>query len=256
MATTTARGETAIRIDPVHRQTIEVSVLGSSPLIPRRLSEKAARELFLPTGRKTVADRAATLKHDPYEEFAQAAPTLDDPEAPTYLALTSTTFKAAMMEAALDIPGARKAQVGRLVWIEGDYVPVYGIPKLHMAIVRSADQNRTPDVRTRVIVPVWGAVFAVTYVVPMLNEVSVLNLIAAAGVTCGVGDYRQQKGKGHFGSFDVVNADDPVLRSLRETAGRAAQISAMEAAEPYDSEARSMLDWFDVETKRRGLRTA
>jgi len=218
------------------------------------MSEKAARELLLPHGRKTTADKATSLKHQPYEEFADAAPMIENDAAPTLIALPATAFKGAMMTAALDLPGANKAQIGRLLFVEGEQVPIYGIPMLHMTIVRSADMKRTPDVRTRVIMPTWAAVLQITYVAPNLNERSVINLLAAAGLTAGVGDWRAEKGKGAMGQFTLVRPDDPTYRAIVETGGRQAQVDAMGRADPYDAETRELLSWFDAETGRRGVK--
>lgn len=44
--------------------------------------------------------------------------------------MLSTSFKGAIRSAALDMPGAKKAQIGRLTYIAGDFVGIYGVPKL------------------------------------------------------------------------------------------------------------------------------
>ena len=94
--------------------------------------------------------------------------------------------------AALDLPGARKAQIGRLVQVkEGTYrdlIPIYGEPQLLMSVTRSADMNRTPDIRSRCIIPNWAAQITISFVLPTLRETAVVNLLAAAGITAGVGD--------------------------------------------------------------------
>jgi hypothetical protein len=250
MATT--QSGTTIHVQPIRRETVELAVIGLTPIIPRAMSEKAARELLLPSGRKTTADRAASLKHDPIAEFRTAAPIMDNDDAPTYLAVSSTAFKGAMMTAALDLPGARKAQIGRLVFVEGEQVPIYGHPKLLMSVVRSADMNRTPDIRTRVIVPTWAARVRVTFVVPAINETSVVNLLSAAGITAGVGDWRAEKGKGDYGQFILTDPKAPDYLALLEI-GRSAQIVDMNLAEPYDRDTAELLSWFEAETGKRGL---
>src|SRR5678815_788129 len=124
---------------------LDCYIVGTSPLILNRMSEKAKHELLMPKGRKNAVERATSLKHIPVDEYRASAYTLKDESAPTYLALMATAFKGALRSAALDMPGAKKAQIGRLTYIEGEYVGIYGVPKLFMAIVRSADMNKTPD---------------------------------------------------------------------------------------------------------------
>lgn len=253
MAKSTKGADAPLEIPRIDIRDIVFNVVGKTPLILNRMSEKAMREILFPHGSKTQAEKQSTLKHDPIAEY-QASPYVL-PEAPTLLALMSSAFKGAMATAALDLPGAKKTQIGRLVAIEGDYIPIYGLPRLFMSVVRSADMNRTPDIRTRAIVPRWAARLVVHFVMPILRPQDIVNLLSAAGLTAGVGDWRQEKGKGSYGSFTVVNDDDPELREIL-THGRAEQQAAMANPEPYDEETADMLSWWTGEVKRRGFGTA
>jgi hypothetical protein len=239
-----------LEIQPVQSGVLNLAVLGKSPLVLNRLSEKARHELLLPAGRRrSAAARAESLKHTPLSEFAAAPYTHDDPE--TLLAIMATSFKGAMRTAALDLPGATKAQIGRLTYVEGDYVGIYGIPQVYMSIVRSADANRTPDVRTRCILKNWAAIVSINYVRPLITEKSVLNLLAAAGVTAGVGDGRVEKGSMSFGRFTVVDPSDEEFQKVLASGGRAAQEAAMANPTAYDRETADLLEWFDIELAKR-----
>jgi hypothetical protein len=244
-----------IQILEVKEGQFKVTVRGRSPLILNRMSEKARHELLMPKGRKTAADKASSLKHNPLEEFRASPYTLRGDDEPTLIALTAVTFKAAMGTAALDLPGARKSEIGRLLFVEGDYVPVFGEPQLLMSIVRSADMNRTPDVRTRCILPEWAATLTITYNMVKLREPNVANLLAAAGVTAGVGDWRPEKGKGSYGRFDVVEKDDPKVLHIQKLWGRKQQQQAMKNPKAYDQETEDLLNWFKAESPKRGFGT-
>ena len=248
--TTTTEAE--ISIIQVSRATIEFNILGTSPLIMNRVGEKARRELLLPR-KKTAADKAGNLKHNPPEEYRASAYKSVSDTTPTRLLMPTLAFKGAMRSVAVDIPGAAKAQIGRLTYVEGDYVSIYGIPKAFLTIVRSADMNRTPDVRTRAILPTWAARFSVTYAKPLLNEQTVANLLAAAGLMRGVGDFRQEKGGGSYGCFELVGKNDERFAALIKAGGRVAQDAALENPEPYDTESAELLTWFDAEATRRGF---
>jgi len=249
---TTKPADAGIVVDPIKTEVMEIHILGTTPLILNRLSEKAKHELLLPTGRKTTADRAATLKHDPLAEFRASPYTNEDPEAPTLLAHLASAFKGAAMTASLDLPGTRKAQIGRLLWVRGQLVGVYGIPEVFTTIVRSADMNRTPDVRTRAIVGSWAATILVEFHVPMLTARSVVNLFSAAGLLAGVGDWRPEKGKGDYGQFMLVDPDHSTYAELRRTAGRSAQVAAMTTPITYDRDTEELLSWFETEVESRG----
>ena len=229
-------------------------IVGTSPLILNRMSEKAKHELLMPKGRKTAIEKALSLKHQPVDEYRASAYTLKDPTAPTLLALLSTSFKGAIRSAALDMPGAKKAQIGRLTYIAGEYVGIYGIPKLFMSVTRSADMNKTPDVRTRAIVPEWATRITITFVQPLIRVQAVANLLAAAGITIGVGDWRPEKGSGSYGQFRIADPSDPDFLRIMETGGRVAQTQALEDPVPYDDETAELLSWFHEERGKRQLK--
>lgn len=149
------------------------------------------------------------------------------------------------------MPGSSKAQIGRLTWVPGDFVPVYGIPKLHMAIVRQAGIDKTPDVRTRAILTEWAATLEVVFNKPLVTERVVSRLLAAAGFIIGVGDGRQEKGALSHGLFELVAPTDPRFRAIVKNGGRVAQVRAMEKAEPYDAETYELLSWFHQERTTR-----
>lgn len=253
-STKAGKTEEVSEILQVEKGHILCHVVGTSPLILNRMSEKAKHELLMPKGRKNAAERATTLKHVPVDEYRASAYTLKDESQPTLLALLSTAFKGALRSAALDMPGAKKAQIGRLTYIEGDFVGVYGLPKLFMSITRSADMNKTPDVRTRAIVPAWAALFRVTYVQPLIRAQAVANLLAAAGITIGVGDWRPEKGAGSYGQFRLAEPTDAEFKRIIKEGGRAAQASALQNPVCYDDETTELLSWFEDERAKRALR--
>lgn len=250
----TKKDQVEISILEVTQETIEYCVLGKTPFICNRMSEKVKNTLLFPKGRKTTAEKARTMKHNPFQEFRDSPYRLADEKAPTLLAHLATAFKRAIAGTALDIPGATKAQLSRLMWVEGEKTPLYGIPKLHMSVTRSADMNKTPDVRTRAIIPEWACKVTVRYTTPMLKEAVVSNLFAAAGLIQGVGDWRNEKGSGTFGQFELVAEDDPRFQRVLKEGDRAAQTAAMEKPECYDADTEELLSWFVAEADRRGFK--
>jgi len=235
----------------VERKSITICIKGTTPLIVRRMSEKVKQELMLPSGRKTASEKKSTLKHDPYEEFADSPYTSANPKSPTLLLMPSVAFKSAMRNVAVDVPNASsKAQLGRLTYVEGDYVPIYGTPQIKMDVVRSRDMNRTPDVRTRLVVPEWATIIQVIFAVPILNASTITALMVNAGIIQGVGDYRAEKGAGNFGSWEVVQQKD--IAGIMKI-GRKDQEIAMKDPQCYDSETAELLSWFTEAASQRGF---
>lgn len=245
--------EIEVSVLEVTTQKVEYCLIGQTPIILNRMSQKVLHELLMPKGRKTSAEKASNLKHNPFHEFNDSPYKIFDNKAETLIAHLATAFKKSIMGAALDMPGAKKSRIGRLMWVEGERIPIYGIPKLFMAVTRSADVNKTPDIRTRCIIPQWAAKITVEFAFPLLKEVMVSNLLATAGMTQGVGDWRTEKGSGTYGQYKLVSPNDKEFARIMKEGGRSAQIKAMEEAEPYDEESAEMLSWFVGEADKRGF---
>jgi hypothetical protein len=260
MAARKATGEkvektvTAIEVIQIAQHALNFRIIGTSPLIFNAVSNKAKKELLFPQGRRSIAERATTAKHDPHQEYIDSTYRFNHNSSGTRLYLKTEMFKAAMMTAALDVPGLFKTQIGRLIWVEGHAVPVYGEPVLKMDIVRMADQKKTPDVRTRAILPEWATAITVCFQ-DLIKTDSIVNLLAAAGVTAGVADYRQEKGKGSFGQFrPIYNDDDALLADwnrITKDGGRAVQDRALAEPSFFDGETEELYLWFYEEKKKR-----
>jgi hypothetical protein len=252
MAKKTPKGDSGtdtVDVLEVSKGFAELCIVGDEPLICNRLSEKARHELLLPAPKRNATERATMLKHKPYDEFRASPYALQS--GPTRIAVLSASFKKAMMTAALDLPNTKKAQIGRLVWVQGLYTSIFGVPQIICAPVRSADMNRTPDIRTRAIIPEWACRLRIEFVQPLMKVNAVLRLLAAAGLFIGVGDWRKEKGSGTFGGFHLVEPDDAQFLSIIEGGGRDMQDEALKAPAAYDEETASLLGWFDEEISRR-----
>jgi hypothetical protein len=249
---TARKTQDVIEIPNIETVVLRVGILGLSPLIVNRMSRKAKETLLNPPPAKNRAQRASTLKHDPISEFRDSVYVLPA-GGPTLLGFLASAFKGAMVTAASDIPGVTGAKIKRLVTVLGDLLPLYGIPKLHMSVVRNSDPARTPDIRTRAIFPRWGMILEVQAVAPLITPVAVSRLLFASGRTVGVGEWRPEKGAGAFGMYEIVDEDDPRLLALMAESTAEAQAAALRDAEPYDDEAVSLLESFFESAESRGL---
>lgn len=252
IAKSTRTPDTISEFLKVSTGALDLHIVGTSPIILNRMSQKAMHELLMPKGRKSTIEKATSLKHIPVDEYRASAYTV--PSGPTLLAVLSTAFKGALRSAALDMPGAKKAQIGRLTYIEGEYVGVFGVPKLFMSVVRSADMNRTPDIRSRAIVPEWACKVRVTHVTPLIQGQAIVNLMAAAGLTIGVGDWRPEKGSGSYGQFRIAGPDDADYKRIVKQGGRAAQVEGLAKPTCYNDETTELLSWFEGERTSRALK--
>lgn len=241
---------TEIHIPPLMRGVARIRIIGTTPLFQNRMTAKVKMGL-LTGGRKKTAAEKVNIKHHPYEEYRDSADTVST--GPSALGLRVVALKAAMCSAALETPGVTKSSTQRLLFMPGEYAALYGTPKLRMDVVRSADINRTPDIRSRCYLERWSAEIEVHFITPQLSVSSVITLACNAGVLIGVGDFRQEKGKGAFGTFRVITPEqqDDEWDDLVANHGRGAQLAALENPESADRDTADLLAFYHSELTRR-----
>lgn len=218
-----------IEVKKLDESAMSVKIIGMTPYLYHSISNKSAQELLMPTVKSRRAiDRKSTPKHIVPEEYLNSTyrnPRSDD----TYLYLPGRQIKGAMRQAAFDSPGtASKAGIGRLLWVEPEEASMYGVPQIHMSTVRMSGPARTPDIRTRAVLPEWCAELVISYFKPHLTPKVVMTLLSNAGLVMGVGDWRPEKG-GTYGRFSIVSTDkeQDAWDRIRSTGGREAQHAAM-----------------------------
>jgi hypothetical protein len=255
MARTAAKknGSPEIEVMALQQETVTFCVKSITPFYCNRVAEKAKRELLLPRGRMTTAQKSANLKHDPLSEFRNSPYVQKGDAGPTRILMMATAFKGAIGQAAIDMPTAvARAQIDRLTYCVDQMIPIWGIPLLDMAVVRSADIGHTPDIRTRAFLPRWASRVRVRYTLPMLSAQSVSTLLSASGQICGIGDFRQQKGKGSNGLFTICDEDDPEYLEILAEGGREAQDAAFAEPDFSNGDSEDLYTWYVSELQRRG----
>lgn len=247
------KAETGLSIEPLKRGRVRLRLLGETPLYFNAMSAKAMRTLLVGGGKKTAAEKRE-LKHDPEREYRDSVYRMS--HGPTLLGFPAPGIKGAMATAALETPGVTKSSVHRLIFLPQERVSIWGIPKLRMDVVRSADMNRTPDVRTRACVEEWCAEVEIAFVQPTLSISSVVSLLANAGSIVGIGDFRQEKGRGAFGTFSVIgegqdDEDGKRWERIAAEGGRKAQAEALDNPECYDETTAELMAFLQSERMRR-----
>jgi len=253
MAKSSAKDKsTELDIVELIQEEVTFCLLGNTPFYCNRVAEKAKRELLLPRGgRLTAAQKAQNLKHDPEAEF-RSSPYLRRDNGPTRIMMKATAIKGAIGQSAIDMPTAvAKAQIDRLTYVVNEYIDIWGIPLLNMEVVRMADQARTPDIRTRARIFPWATRVTIRYTLPMLSDQKVGTLLSASGMICGIGDFRQQKGKGSNGLYQIVPENDPRFLRVIAEGGMSAQDAALADPVCSDPETEDLLVWYQEEVARR-----
>lgn len=244
-----AKGE--LHIDALKRGRVTLRLIGTTPLYFNAMSAKAKRTLLIGGGRKTAAEKKE-LKHNPLQEFRDSVYKL--PAGPTLLGFPAPGVKGAMATAALETPGVTKTSVQRLIFLPQEKINVWGKPYLKMDVVRSADMAKTPDIRTRAFLPRWCAEVDIAFVTPTLSTHAVVSLLQNAGVIVGIGDFRQEKGRGSYGTFAVAGDDLGDWQEVWDEVtaeGRDVQQAAMEDPEVADDDTAELMEMFEEEVAKR-----
>jgi len=189
-----------VQIDQIAAETIRVPIIGTSPLIVHRFSEKAKRQMLdNMQGRKTPKE-----PKDPDAEYQAAFYRL---KGGGY-GFPAIAFKAAT------IGGCRfygksvtMAATRQFVFFIGEpsedgqsLFPIVGEPHMREDVVTVGQGGH--DLRYRPEFPEWSTVLVVTYVTSALTRGSVLSLIDAGGMGVGVGEWRPEK-RGEFGCYRI-----------------------------------------------------
>jgi hypothetical protein len=196
-----------IAISRLAEETMLVPIVGTTPLIVNKFSEKAKRQMLdAMQGRKTPKQ-----PKDPETEYEAALYRCKD-DSPGFPAIG---FKLATVDASR-FYGKDVTKVGlrqfmfifgegheEMARIEGDY---------HMRedVVR-VGQGGT-DLRYRPEFPEWRTVLEVIYITSVLTRDSVLSLIDAGGMGVGIGEWRPAK-DGIHGTYRIDPDREVEIRS-------------------------------------------
>ena len=243
---------TNVEIKRLNQVEVILRMVGTTPLYFNSMSAKTKRDLLIGGSKKTAAEKK-TIKHNPEQEFKDSLYKKSYGE--TLLCFPAPGIKQAMATAALETDGIKKTTVNRLLFLPEQYVNVWGTPYLKMDIVRSADMNKTPDVRTRAYLPNWCAEVDIKFVTPTLSAFSIVSLLQNAGTIVGIGDFRQEKGRGSYGTFSVASSEDmgdqqEIWDDITQEA-REVQELAMEHPECADDQTRELMQFIQEERLRR-----
>ena len=247
----TKKTNDAISIPVIKQGQIKIRLIGQTPMYFNSMSAKAKRDLLVGAGRKTAAEKKE-IKHNPEQEFADSMHT--QAKGDTLLCFPAAGVKGAMATAALETAGVNKTSVNRLIFLPQTNINIWGKPYLKIDVVRSADMNRTPDMRTRAYLPNWCAEVEIRFATPNFSARSISSLVQNAGQLIGLGDFRQEKGRGSFGTFSIAGEElgeyQEIWDELMEE-GRAVQELARDNPECADQETAELMQFLQEERLRR-----
>ncbi|AZM51822.1 hypothetical protein DMA15_03825 [Streptomyces sp. WAC 01529] len=188
-----------IQLEKIDAETIRIPIVGTSPLIVHRFSEKAKRQMLdNMQGRKSPKQ-----SKDPEAEYEAAFYHLKDGG----YGFPVIAFKAATIGGARFYQGVTMTALRQFMFFRGEVgddgrgmTRIDGTPHMREDTVTVGRGGH--DLRYRPEFPEWTTALDVVYVKSMLTRESVISLIAAGGMGVGVGEWRPEKG-GDFGTYDI-----------------------------------------------------
>ena len=199
-ASTAAAGEQTIEVPQIDVQRIMFKLVGDSPLICHRWSEKAKAMIENKQQKKPTPGREA---RDPDQEFRDSLHVIDETEK--IYGFPAVGFKTAMVSACRYAD--MKMTVARGAFhVIGDLIPIIsGPPTRRDDMVRIG--NGVADIRYRGQFDPWAVEVEIAYNARAVSPEQLTNLLNLAGFGVGVGEWRPEN-DGSYGRFHVQTEDE------------------------------------------------
>jgi hypothetical protein len=202
--------DTPIQIPKIDVRQMQITLVGDSPLICHRWSEKAKKEILDKQMKKAKTGKTAK---DPHRDFLDSLYWLSPrPETVTDKELKEATFgfpavafKAAAVTACGEVDGMKMTQARRRFHIDGEHVVIEGTPTMRDDMVRVG--MGTADIRFRAEFKTWRATLTISFNAATISPEQLTNLLNLAGFGIGIGEWRSEK-TGSFGRFHVATTAD------------------------------------------------
>lgn len=206
-----------IRIAALKRTAAKITIIGDTPLIVHAWSHKAKLMMLA----KHMGKSLDRFEKDPYEDFIQSMYRFDDGN----YGFPVVAVKEAMATVTADLQDAKRAQVYRNVTVTGRRGFQIGVfadlqsphelmeifspnpPAPREDMVRLSGISRDPDIRYRAEFWPWAAQFTLAFDESIFDRENLMNLLARSGFSCGLGEWRQEKG-GSNGLFHPATLEE------------------------------------------------
>jgi hypothetical protein len=180
-------------------RTIKVKLVGDSPLISHKWSEKAMKMMLDKQMKKAKAGREAKNPKKDYED------SLYKISSGKY-GFPAIAFKAAAVNACSHVDGITKVVARGAFHIPMELVEIKGKPKMRKDVVR-IDRGSTADIRFRGEFSKWSCEVPIVFNENVISAEQIVNLLNTAGFAIGIGEWRPQR-NGNFGMFHVAKSGE------------------------------------------------
>jgi hypothetical protein len=198
-----------IALAPLKKRIVDITVIGDSPLITHRVSDKAKKQILDRQMKRASAGREA---RNPEQEFQDSLYLLPDGS----YGLPAAAFKNAATSACRQTTGLPMTKAGISFHVLGELVKIQGSkPVMREDHVKL--ESGVMDLRFRAMFPTWSATVRVMFNENSISLEQLINLFELAGMV-GVGDWRPGSKKnysGNFGMFHVARGNEGEQKKAR-----------------------------------------
>ncbi len=204
-----------IELPALNLKTMELTIVGTTPLIVHAWSAKAKREML---DKQMKKPKGAKEAKDPQKDYEESMYRLADGG----YGFPSVAFKSAAVTAGTSVAGLTKIQARQAFHTMGEDVDIPGAfpgsmsrhnlariegrkPQMREDMVRVG--MGTADLRYRAEFTDWHVVLVVEYNANVLSEAQIMNLINTAGFAVGVGEWRPER-DGINGRYRIATEAD------------------------------------------------
>jgi hypothetical protein len=212
MVTASKNGAAAVvEVPRIEIQRMSITVVGDSPLISHRWSDKAKKMMLDKQQKKATQAKEAK---DPWMDFCESLYWLterpdratEDDLARARFGMPSVCFKASAVAACRDVDGMTMTESRGRFHVEGEMIEITGsVPQIREDMVRIG--MGTADIRYRGEFPTWRASLPIAYNARAISAEQIVNLFNIAGFGVGVGEWRPSQ-SGSYGRFHVATEDE------------------------------------------------
>ncbi len=186
---------TIIELPRPNIQVLDVTLVGDSPLIVHKWSEKAKKQIRDKQQKKAQAGREAK---DPEQDFKDSLHLTPKGE----YAFPVIGFKSAAVTACTSTGAITKVAARQSFHIDGEFAILKGSePRMREDMVKVG--MGTADIRYRGEYWPWWTTVRIRFNANVMSAEQILNLLNTAGFGVGVGEWRPER-DGQFGLFHVA----------------------------------------------------
>ena len=186
--------DVVIELPRLKLQTMQITLIGDSPLICHAWSKKAKEAMLAKQMKKAAQAKEAK---DPERDFKDSL----YPHPDGGWGFPAVAFKASAVDACTHIANITKVEARGAFHIDGELVKIDGRPTPREDMVRIG--MGVADIRYRGEFKKWRTTFSLRYNANVISVEQILNLFNTAGFAVGVGEWRPSR-DGSNGMYHVA----------------------------------------------------